>query len=123
MDVRIVAGELKGRRIESPRGLDTRPTSNRVREALFSILGSNVVEARIVDLFAGVPWARASGYALAHLPRHLAQVPEMAGRLYELVSDPAWERAKRDRFGAPMEFSTTSISPSRGPGPRGPMAS
>jgi 16S rRNA (guanine966-N2)-methyltransferase len=50
--VRIVAGTRKGARIYAPRGRDTRPTSDRVREAIFAILGS-VEGARVLDLFAG----------------------------------------------------------------------
>jgi 16S rRNA (guanine966-N2)-methyltransferase len=50
--VRVVAGELGGRRLASPRGHSVRPTADRVREALFSILG-NVAGARVLDLFAG----------------------------------------------------------------------
>jgi 16S rRNA (guanine966-N2)-methyltransferase len=50
--VRIVAGAYRGRRIDAPRGRSTRPTSDRVREALFSILGS-IEGARVLDLFAG----------------------------------------------------------------------
>jgi 16S rRNA (guanine(966)-N(2))-methyltransferase RsmD len=51
--MRIIAGEYKGRRIEVPAGLRTRPTTDRVREALFSILGAHVVQAVALDLFAG----------------------------------------------------------------------
>jgi len=52
--VRVIAGTYKGRRLQAPPGLDTRPTSDRVREALFSILGAPRVErARVLDLFAG----------------------------------------------------------------------
>ncbi|MFO7573335.1 MAG: 16S rRNA (guanine(966)-N(2))-methyltransferase RsmD [Gaiellaceae bacterium] len=50
--MRIVAGSRKGHRIEAPKGVVTRPTSDRVREAVFSILGS-VERARVLDLFAG----------------------------------------------------------------------
>ncbi len=52
---RIVAGILGGRRISTPAGRDTRPTSDRVREALFSTLDSlmEVEGARFADLFAG----------------------------------------------------------------------
>src|SRR5919206_4033417 len=49
---RIVAGTLGGRRLTAPPGRDTRPTSDRVREALFSILGP-VDGADVLDLFAG----------------------------------------------------------------------
>ncbi|MCW2984379.1 MAG: rsmD [Conexibacter sp.] len=50
--MRIVAGRLGGRRITAPPGTDTRPTSDRVREALFSALGPLDGE-RVLDLFAG----------------------------------------------------------------------
>ena len=50
--MRIVAGEYGGRRLAAPRGGRTRPTADRVREALFSMLGP-VADARVLDLFAG----------------------------------------------------------------------
>jgi 16S rRNA (guanine966-N2)-methyltransferase len=50
--VRVVAGEFKGRRLHAPRGVRTRPTADRVREALFSMLG-DVSGARVLDLYAG----------------------------------------------------------------------
>lgn len=50
--MRIVAGSRKGHRIEAPKGVVTRPTSDRAREAVFSILGT-VEGARALDLFAG----------------------------------------------------------------------
>jgi 16S rRNA (guanine966-N2)-methyltransferase len=51
--MRIIAGTLGGRRIAAPPGSATRPTSDRVREALFNILGPPPSGARILDLFAG----------------------------------------------------------------------
>jgi 16S rRNA (guanine966-N2)-methyltransferase len=53
--VRVVAGAFGGRGLVAPRGRSTRPTSDRVREALFSILaGSGSIEgADVLDLFAG----------------------------------------------------------------------
>ena len=51
--LRIIAGELGGRRIRTPRGDQVRPTADRVREALFSIVGARVVGARVLDAFAG----------------------------------------------------------------------
>ena len=50
-ELRITGGELGGRRIRVPRG-DVRPTTERVREAIFSILG-DVAGARVLDLFCG----------------------------------------------------------------------
>jgi 16S rRNA (guanine966-N2)-methyltransferase len=49
---RITAGAWRGRRVETPPGLETRPTTSLVRQALFNILGE-VGGARIVDLYAG----------------------------------------------------------------------
>jgi 16S rRNA (guanine966-N2)-methyltransferase len=50
--VRVISGRLGGRRLKAPRGRSTRPTSDRVREALFAMLG-DVEEAQVLDLFAG----------------------------------------------------------------------
>jgi 16S rRNA (guanine966-N2)-methyltransferase len=51
--VRVIAGRYGGRRLKTPPGAATRPTADRVREALFSILGQRVQDARVLDLFAG----------------------------------------------------------------------
>ncbi len=51
--MRVVAGRLGGRRLRAVPGTSTRPTSDRVREALFAILGDRVEGARVLDLFAG----------------------------------------------------------------------
>jgi 16S rRNA (guanine(966)-N(2))-methyltransferase RsmD len=51
--MRVVAGRWGGRRLQAPPGDATRPTSDRVREALFSVLGPSVEGARVLDLFAG----------------------------------------------------------------------
>ncbi len=50
--MRVIAGTYGGRELVAPKGRATRPTSDRVREALFSILG-DVSDARVLDLFAG----------------------------------------------------------------------
>jgi 16S rRNA (guanine(966)-N(2))-methyltransferase RsmD len=51
-NVRVIAGELGGRHLRAPRGTITRPTSDRVREALFAIL-DDVRGTSVLDLFAG----------------------------------------------------------------------
>lgn len=51
--MRVIAGEAKGRRLKGPRGTETRPTSDKVKEALLSILGDRIKDARMLDLFAG----------------------------------------------------------------------
>ena len=51
--MRVIAGELKGQRLVAPRGWKVRPTSDRVREAIFSALGERVTDARVLDLYCG----------------------------------------------------------------------
>jgi len=51
--VRVIAGDLKGQRLVAPRGWKVRPTSDRVREAIFSTLGDRVEGAAVLDLYCG----------------------------------------------------------------------
>ena len=55
--MRIIAGRFKGRSLQSPSGLATRPTSDRLRETLFNVLSHGyddpITGARVLDLFAG----------------------------------------------------------------------
>jgi 16S rRNA (guanine(966)-N(2))-methyltransferase RsmD len=51
--MRVIAGTYGGRTLKAPPGDATRPTSDRVREALFSILARQTPGARVLDLFAG----------------------------------------------------------------------
>jgi 16S rRNA (guanine(966)-N(2))-methyltransferase RsmD len=52
--MRIIAGKSKGLKLSAPKGLQIRPTADRVKEAVFSILGeARIKEARVLDLFSG----------------------------------------------------------------------
>ena len=51
--MRITGGHLKGRLLASPKGMNIRPTSDQVREAIFSIIGQFLPEVKVLDLFAG----------------------------------------------------------------------
>ena len=53
MSIRIIGGELKGRKLVTVAGNKTRPTSDRVRESIFNILGDDVGDACVLDLYAG----------------------------------------------------------------------
>ena len=55
MRMRIIAGQAHGRRLKAPRGLNTRPTSARARESIFSRLAvrMDIQGARVLDIFAG----------------------------------------------------------------------
>jgi 16S rRNA (guanine966-N2)-methyltransferase len=128
--MRIVAGAYKGRRLHAPRGSTTRPTADRVREALFSILG-DVSGLRVLDLFAGTGalgiealsrgaasavFVEREPRAAAALQRNLDAVGAATGRLrrqdalaflaadrgtYDLVfADPPYDLAPR--LGQPL---------------------
>lgn len=51
--MRIIAGTFRSRRLKSLKGMELRPTNDKLRETLFNVLGELVVDARFVDLFAG----------------------------------------------------------------------
>jgi len=51
--LRVIAGKFRGRQLKSPPSLETRPTSDRLRETLFNILAARIEGARFLDLCAG----------------------------------------------------------------------
>ena len=51
--MRIITGRARGLKLTVPKNYDVRPTADRVKESLFSIIGSQIIDARVVDLFAG----------------------------------------------------------------------
>lgn len=51
--MRIIAGSAKGIRIKTPKGMNTRPTADRVKESVFGILADRPIDAEVLDLFAG----------------------------------------------------------------------
>jgi len=82
--MRIIAGKYKGRRLKAFKGTRIRPTSDRVREALFSILGDKVRGSRVLDLFAG-----SGGLGLESLSRGADKVVfvEKASSAREIIRD------------------------------------
>ena len=51
--MRVITGSARGRRLKELEGLETRPTTGKVKEALFSILAENMWGSRVLDLFSG----------------------------------------------------------------------
>lgn len=51
--MRVVGGSARGHRLQAPRGTDTRPTSDKVRESIFNIVRDEFVGGTVLDLFAG----------------------------------------------------------------------
>lgn len=96
--MRIVAGAWRGRRLAAPKGRDTRPTSDRVREALFdmltSMLGADLGGASVLDAFAG---SGALGFeALSRGARHVTFL-ESARAAREAILENAASLGAADR--------------------------
>lgn len=116
--VRIIAGEHRGRRLESPPGRGTRPMLDRVREALFATIGERVDGARVLDLFSGTgslaleALSRGAAFAraieadpkVAALLARNAEALEMGERI-EVVRGDALERAKWGDEGERFELA------------------
>ena len=51
--MRVITGTARGRKLVTPEGLDTRPTTDMVKESIFSIIQCEILGARVLDLFAG----------------------------------------------------------------------
>ena len=79
--MRIIAGSAGGRKLQAPKGQNTRPTTDRVREAIFSVLGERLIDARVLDVFAG-----SGALGLEALSRGAAEA-------VFLEKDPAAQRA------------------------------
>ena len=51
--MRVITGQAGGRKLKAPKGMDTRPTSDRTKESLFNIIGQRIIDATFLDLYAG----------------------------------------------------------------------
>jgi 16S rRNA (guanine966-N2)-methyltransferase len=98
--MRVIAGRLGGRRLKAPRGRATRPTSDRVREALFAMLG-DLQQASVLDLFAGT-----GALGIEALSRG-------AGRAVFVERDPGAVRALRANLAA-LELDAPEADVRRG---------
>ena len=92
--MRIIAGEMRSRKLKAPEGMDTRPTADRVKEALFSIIQSRVYGARVLDLYAG-----SGALALEALSRGAdsAVLADCAGKACQVIGENIDALGCRDR--------------------------
>src|SRR5438094_1601593 len=81
--MRIIAGKYRGRKLKSPPSLQTRPTSDRLRETLFNILAPRIRGARLLDLCAG-----SGAVAIEALSRGAAHVTfvDRSRKMYALIA-------------------------------------
>lgn len=93
--MRIITGSARGCRLKAPPGEDTRPTADRTREALFSMLGGRVVDADVLDLFAGT-----GALALEALSRGAARAVMIDRITHDILS----ENARRTKLVARAEI-------------------
>lgn len=139
--MRVIAGTARGRPLVAPRGAPTRPITDRVKETLFGILADRVIDARVLDLYAGsgavgieaLSRGAASCDFVEHDRRAVAAIRENLQRA-DVVEDASvhavdvmrWlERSQNDRFGlvfldppyeerailAPLERLVTRLAP------------
>ena len=84
--MRIIAGSLKGRRLRPPRWAGLRPTSDRLRETLFNVLGDRVLAASVLDACAGTG---ALGFEALSRGARAAAFVEQDRRAAALIADHA----------------------------------
>ena len=84
--MRIIAGSLKGRRLRPPRWAGLRPTSDRLRETLFNVLGERVVAAGVLDACAGTG---ALGFEALSRGARAAAFVEQDRRAADLIAEHA----------------------------------
>jgi 16S rRNA (guanine966-N2)-methyltransferase len=125
--MRIVGGIWRGRRIAAPSGRDTRPTTDRVREAWMSAMTSDLPGARVLDLFAGsgalglealsrgaehATFVENAGPALRVLRQNISTLGVQTGT-FEIVSADALRYAEALR---PLRFDVAFADPPYGRG-------
>lgn len=77
--MRIITGTARGCKLKTPKGQDTRPTADRIKESLFNILGNEVRERTVLDLFAGT--GNLGLEALSRGARHAVFIDQSTDRL------------------------------------------
>ena len=108
--MRVIAGDLGGQRLVAPRGWKVRPTSDRVREAIFSALGERVLGARVLDLYSGT-----GALAIEALSRGAREAV-----LVDRDTRPALGNVERLGLGTRAELVRADVGRWLGAAPEGP---
>jgi len=93
--MRIIAGELKGRRLKTPKWGGLRPTSDKLRETLFNVVSARVPGARVLDFYAGT--GAVGIEALSRGAVHVTFV-DTDGRALKLIEENLRHCGVRDRY-------------------------
>ena len=118
--MRVISGSAKGRNLQSVPGDSTRPITDRVKEALFNIFGSDMIDARFLDLFGGTggvgieALSRGAAHAVFVEKNRKAQETIKANLLHTHLSDRG-EIVRGDAFvylrGVPQPFHYIYVAP------------
>jgi 16S rRNA (guanine(966)-N(2))-methyltransferase RsmD len=113
VSIRVIAGSLKGRRLETPTWDGLRPTSDRLRETIFNILAPRIAGARVLDGYAGT-----GALGIEALSRGAAQVTfvESDPRAQRLIAGNLAKCGVAEGYAiiratAPRAFTTLSSAP------------
>ncbi len=81
--MRIITGRARGLQLNTPKNMDVRPTADRVKESVFNIIGNKIIQAQVVDFFAGTgnlgleSWSRgAAGITFIDLSKESLRIVE-----------------------------------------------
>ena len=77
--MRIITGSARGAKLQAPAGEATRPTAERTKEAVFSMLGNGVFERRVLDLFAGSGQNPSAINVIQSIHYHIASLDQLQG--------------------------------------------
>ena len=92
--MRVISGSAKGRKLSAPDGLDTRPTTDRVKESVFNIINFHLPDANVLDLFAG---SGAMGIeALSRASRHAIFI-EQSDDAFKIIKKNLCDTRLEDR--------------------------
>ena len=118
--MRVISGSAKGRNLQAVPGDSTRPITDRVKEALFNILGADIIDARFLDLFGGTggvgieALSRGAAHAVFIEKNRKAQETIKANLLHTKLNERA-EIVRGDAFtylrGTPQSFHYIYIAP------------
>ncbi|MDD2420577.1 MAG: 16S rRNA (guanine(966)-N(2))-methyltransferase RsmD [Heliobacteriaceae bacterium] len=125
--MRVIAGQARGRRLATIKGWETRPTADRVKEAIFNVLGWRVTGARCLDLFAGSGALGIEALSRGAVSVHLVEKNRGASRIISknlsatgLTGGVVWQRdvffACRQLLAAGQSFDLIFADPPYGRG-------
>jgi 16S rRNA (guanine(966)-N(2))-methyltransferase RsmD len=115
--MRVIAGTYRSRPLTAPRGLATRPTSDRLRETLFNVLAPHIEGARFADFYAGsgAVGIEALSRGAAHVTFVESAAPAVAALRSNLAALGIREGFQTEQRSVPLAFTSTRPGKTRPP--------